>query len=111
MSNEKTLHSIKEVNDFITANKLAFLYVTMPSCSVCHGLKPQITKMLKQYPEIKMGVVDASEVEQIRGQFSIFTAPVLILLIDNKEYLREARIVHTQLLDEKLARIYKNVVG
>lgn len=110
MSSYEHLHSIDEVNKFIESNKLAFLYVTMPNCSVCHGLKPQIESMLKKYPHIKMGNIDANEVEQIRGQFSIFTAPVLILFIDSKEYLREARIVHTQLLDEKIRRIYENVV-
>lgn len=110
MEDNHNLRSIEHVNNFMTNNKLAFLYVTMPGCSVCYGLKPQIEQMLQQYPEIKLGVVDASEVEQVRGQFTIFTAPVLILFIDGKEYLREARIVHTQLLDEKLARIYENVI-
>lgn len=110
MNMKVTLHSIGEVNSFIESNKLAFLYVTMPNCSVCYGLMPQIEEIINRYPKIKMGVVDASEVEQIRGQFTIFTAPVLILFIDGKEHLREARIVHTKLLDEKLAYIYKNVV-
>src|SRR5699024_7332966 len=101
------LQSIEAVEQFIQKNELAFLYVTMPNCSVCHGLLPQIEALLKKYPEINMGVVDASVVEKVKVKFSIFTAPVLILFIDGKEYLREARIVHTQLLDEKINRIYE----
>lgn len=106
----KNLNSIDEVNEFIQNNKLALLYVTMPNCSVCHGLKPQIEELMKKYPKIMIGEVDASNVEKVRGQFTIFTAPVLILFIDGKEYLREARIIHTELLDEKIERLYKNVV-
>jgi|SRR5699024_9242429 len=104
------LHSIEEVNNFIKNNELAFLYVTMPSCSVCQGLRPQIESMLEQYPHIKMGLIDASIVEEVRGKFSIFTAPVLLLFINGREYIREARIVHTQVLDKKINRLYKNVV-
>lgn len=110
MSNSRDLYSIEDVNKFIESHMLALLYITMPQCSVCHGLKPQIETMLETYPRIKMGTVDASRVEQVRGQFSIFTAPVLILFVDGKEHIREARIVHTQLLDEKIKRIYDYVV-
>lgn len=111
MSPKTNLSSIDQVNEFIQHHQLAILYVTMPGCSVCDGLRPQIEDMMEKYPQIEMGEVDASEVEQVRGQFTIFTAPVLILFVNGKEHLREARIIHTQLLDEKIKRIYDNVVG
>lgn len=111
LSTFKDLHSLVEINQFIEENELAFLYFTTPTCSVCHGLKPQIEEMLKQYPEIKKANIDASEVREAAGQFSVFAAPVLLLFVGGKEYIREARIVHTQQLNEKIARIYENVVG
>lgn len=110
MSEHKNLQSVDEVNEFIQNHKLTLLYITMPQCSVCHGLRPQIQELIQDYPKIKMNEVDANQVEQVRGQFSVFTAPVLILFVNGKEYLREARIVHTQLLDQKISRIYKKVV-
>lgn len=105
------LTSLDEIYKFIAENDLAFLYFTTPNCSVCQGLKPLIAEMLQQYPEIKTAQIDASQVREAAGQFSVFTAPVLILFVYGKEYIREARIVHTAQLNERIAKIYENVVG
>lgn len=109
MINEQ-LNTLDKVNEFINEQQLALLYVTMPQCSVCDGLRPQIKTLIEKYPHIHFGEVDASHVEKIKGQFSIFTAPVVILFLNGKEYLREARIIHTRLLEEKINRIYDHVV-
>lgn len=107
----KDLTTLEEVNDFVAEHELAFLYFTTPACSVCHGLQPQIAKMLEQYPEIKSAHIDSSVVPEAAGQYSVFTAPVLLLFVAGKEYIREARIVHTEQLNTQFSRIYENVVG
>lgn len=104
-------NSLEEIEQFIEENELAFLYFTTPNCSVCHGLQPQIEKILAQYPKIQARHVDASVVTEAAGRFTVFASPVLLLFVAGREYIREARIVHTQQLDEKIARIYENVVG
>lgn len=101
--------SLNEVERLIDESPLAFLYITLPNCSVCHGLQPQIEAMLSGYPKINARHVDASKVPEIAGRLNIFTAPVLLLFVDGKEYIREARFVQTALLDEKIARIYGNM--
>lgn len=95
MSKFKSLSSLEEVNNFIDQNQLAFLYFTTSNCSVCHGLQPQIEEMMANYPKINAKHIDASLVPEAAGQFSVFTAPVLLPFVEGKEYLREARIVHT----------------
>lgn len=107
----KDLTTLEQVNEFVEHNELAFLYFTTPSCSVCHGLQPQIEKMLQQYPEIKAAHIDSTVVPEAAGQYSVFAAPVLLLFVDGKEYIREARIVHTEQLNAQFSRIYENVVG
>lgn len=109
MTNFMELKSMEEMEAFIHEHDLAFLYITMPNCSVCHGLKPQIETMLSKYPNIHTSTVDAHEVKEVAGRFNIFTAPVLLLFVHGKEYIREARIVQTKRLDEKISRIYNNV--
>ena len=104
------LNSIEMVNGFIQDHPLAFLYISTPHCSVCHALLPQVQSMLNRYTKIKLGHVDANAVKEVAGQFSVFTAPVLLFYVDGKEYIREARIVHMQLLDEKLNKIYTNLM-
>jgi len=110
MSTFTTCHSIDEIEQFIASNQLSFLYISQQNCSVCHGLEPQIKQLLENYPNIVARKVDASEVPEVAGKFSVFTAPVLLLFVYGKEYIREARFVQTAKLDEKLARIYENVI-
>lgn len=103
------LQSISMVNQFIEDHKLSLLFVSRPNCSVCHGLFPQVKELMVKYPEIKLGHIDATEVEEVAGRFSIFTVPVILVLIKGKEYIREARIVHMDLFDQKINKLYKNV--
>jgi len=110
MSSFQPLTSIQETDEFIAQHDLAFIYITMPNCSVCHGLQPQVETILAAYPKIKSRTIDASVVTEIAGKFSIFTAPVLLLFVHGKEYIREARIVHTEAFEQKVARIYKNMI-
>lgn len=110
MKTYEDLISMKTIECFINENRLAFLYVSRPSCSVCHGLLPQVQDVLSNYPNIKMGHVNADEIKEVAGRFSIFTVPVLLFFVDGKEYIREARIVHMDRLAEKIGHIYKHVV-
>lgn len=104
------LTNIEMIDLFIAENELPFLYISRPHCSVCHALLPQVQERLESYPQIKLGHINADEVPEVAGKFSIFTIPVLLLFYEGKEYIREARIVHLDQLDEKINKLYKNVV-
>ncbi|WP_368653932.1 thioredoxin family protein [Ornithinibacillus sp. 4-3] len=104
------LHSIEAVTDFIHTHSLAFLYISQPNCSVCHGLLPQVQQLLEDYPAIQLAHIDATEVPEVASRFSIFTVPVLLLFFEEKEYIREARIVHLDLLDQKIDKLYQNII-
>ena len=105
------IKSTEAIDEFIQENTLAFIYISQPNCSVCHALMPQVQELMVSYPEIKMAQINAAEVEAVAGRLSIFTVPVLLLFVDGKEYLREARIVHMDLFEDKINKIYRNVVG
>ena len=106
----KQLTSMIDIDQFIEQNQLSFIYISKPGCSVCHGLLPQVQSLMEKYPKIQLGHVDADDVEAVAGRFSIFTVPVLLLFVDGKEYVREARIVHMDQFDEKINKIYENIV-
>ena len=102
---------MEAIDHFIEQHDLSFIYISRPDCSVCHGLLPQVQALMEKYPEIHIAQVNAEEVEAIAGRFSIFTVPVLLLFVEGKEYIREARIVHMDQFDEKINKIYKNITN
>ncbi len=103
------LKSISHIDGFIEENQLAFLYISRNNCSVCHALLPQVKELMNKFPDIQPAHIVADNVEEVAGRFSIFTVPVLLLFVEGKEYVREARIVHLDLLDDKIQRIYENL--
>lgn len=111
MKEFEQLTSVESANDFIKRHQLSFLYITITGCSVCHALQPQVQRLLTKYPDIQLATINAQEVPEVAGSFSVFTAPVLLLYVEGKEYIREARIVHLDLLDEKIRKIYDLVTG
>lgn len=105
------LISLEMVDTFIQNSELSFIYISKNNCSVCHGLLPQVQALMEKYPNIRLGHVNVDTVEEIVGRFNIFTVPVLLLFVNGKEYIREARIVHMDLFEQKIDKIYENVVG
>lgn len=110
MNEFKTLLTIGQVEDFIQKGKLSFLYISRTNCGVCHALLPQVKEVMTNFPLIELGYVNADDVEEIAGFLSIFTVPVLVLFVDGKEYLREARFVPIGPFTEKIAKIYEGYV-
>lgn len=111
MTEFKNLSTIEEIDAFIQKNQLSFIHISRPDCSVCHGLLPQVRKLMENYPQIKLGHINVDEIMEVTEKLSVFTVPVLLLFVEGKEYIREARIVHLDLLKAKIHTIYQNVVG
>lgn len=103
------LTSLTLVEEFIKDHQLSFLYVSRTNCGVCHALLPQLKSLLEEFPFIQLGYINADDVEEIAGRFSIFTVPALLLFVDGKEMIREARFVHMQALQEKISKIYNMI--
>ncbi|MCE0741934.1 MULTISPECIES: thioredoxin family protein [Bacillus] len=101
------LHSLDSMENFIKQHQFSFLYISRPGCTVCHAVLPQLRILLEQFPNIKLGHINADDVEEVAGRFSVFTVPVLLLFIDGTEFLREARFVHFEQLEERLKRVYQ----
>ncbi|WP_077604007.1 thioredoxin family protein [Oceanobacillus sojae] len=92
--------------EFLQNHALSFLFVSRPDCSVCHAVLPKLRELLDNYPQIHLGHIDASKVEEVAEKFLIFTVPIMLLMIEGKEYIREDRFVRFDQLEEKLDQIY-----
>ncbi|UQZ33427.1 thiol reductase thioredoxin [Paenibacillus sp. PK3_47] len=101
------LTSIQEVEVFLQRHELSFLYISKPNCSICHALLPKLKEFLSHYPLICLGHIDASTVEEVAGHFMILSAPMMLVFIEQKEYLREDRFVRFEELKRKLDQLYE----
>ncbi|AFS70683.1 MULTISPECIES: thioredoxin family protein [Exiguobacterium] len=101
----RELKSIESVRAFYLGQPASFLYISSPDCAVCASLFPQIEPILANHPEFQAGRVDLGDVPQIVGEFSVFTAPTLLLFVNGKEVHREARIVPIEPFKRKMEQI------
>ncbi len=102
----KVLNSVEDVDRFIRDNKIAILYFSSKACLVCTELLPKIEEMLKKYTKINSAKVEVDELQSVVGEFSIFTLPCILLFIEGKETIREARFISVIELEKELQRFY-----
>lgn len=100
------LESLESIDKFIIENKVSLLYFSSQNCGVCVALFPKIKDLLKNYTKIVYAKVDIDEVQLAVGRYSVFTAPTLIMFINNKEILRQSRFISIIELQEKIERFY-----
>lgn len=86
------IKTMEELNQMVSEKELVLLYVSSPNCSVCMADKPRAIALANELavPMVEANAVDAPE---IRGQFNLFTAPVIILFLKGREIYRAARII------------------
>ena len=97
--------TLEEAKIGIEQNRLYFLYLYGTNCSVCHALLPQVEEVLENFPQIKREKLNVHEIPEAAGAFSVFTIPVLLLYVEGKETIREARFVNIESLRSSLQRI------
>lgn len=101
------LKSIEEIDNFISKARFALLYFSSDSCGVCASLFPKIEVLLKEYPAIELAKADIGQVPAVAGAYSIFTIPAILVFMDGKEIIREARHISVELLKERIERYYE----
>lgn len=103
----KQVKSIDEITTLIASNSFCLIYVSRKDCSVCHSLLPQIDHVLKQFPAVKAIHVDADIVPEVASEFTIFTVPALLVFVNQKEVIRQARFIPIKQLRTQLNKVNK----
>jgi len=102
----KQLNTLDEMDEFIKNNTIAMLYFTSEGCNVCGGLLPKIEEMLIKFPKIVISKVLVDKFLEAAGQYSIFTLPGILIYIQGKEVIREARFISVEMLQTTIERYY-----
>lgn len=94
------------IEEAINNNEIVLVYFGTQTCSVCVDMKPKVMEILKGYPKIKSIYVDLEKSHNIAVSYNVFTIPGIIMFIEGKETIREARHISMQELDAKIERYY-----
>lgn len=104
---------MKELNDkeiiekLIKDYEMVLLYFGSESCNVCISLKPKVRELLKSFPKIKSTEIDVEKQLALSAQYNIFTIPAVILFVEGKEIVREARHISIDDISNKIERYYE----
>ncbi|MCK0160763.1 thioredoxin family protein [Allomuricauda sp. F6463D] len=81
-------------------------FFTGKTCGVCKVLKPKLLEAVEEnFPNVSIRVVDVEEETELAGQSMVFTLPVVIIKVDNREMARFARSFAVYEVMDKLKRL------
>lgn len=100
----KEINSFEEWLEVSAYQKRLLLFVKTDNCSVCEGLFPQVAALQTDY-SLPFYKVNIAKTPEVAGQLSLFTAPVVLLFNEGKEYTRFARFVRIDGLKKRLAEL------
>ena len=101
-----TLRNIDEIKSLVLNSKIALLYISSESCNVCKVIYPRLVDMLESYPEVKAVRTDILELPLLSGEYNVFTIPCVLVFVEGKEIVREARFINLDYLNEQIDRYY-----
>lgn len=101
-----TLCTRDSIEKLIETGDMVLLYFSSKTCGVCTVIKPRVEEMLDKYPNINAVYIDVEASRDIAVQYSIFTIPGILLFVDGKESIREARYINIKEIDTKISRYY-----
>jgi thioredoxin-like negative regulator of GroEL len=105
------LYTKDMIEELIDKNEMVLLYFGSDTCSVCVSMKPKVREILKYYPNIKSAEIDTEKQLELAAHFNAFTIPVILLFIEGKEIIREARHVSMEDINNKISRYYELFYG
>jgi thioredoxin-like negative regulator of GroEL len=94
------------IEQLINCNEMVLIYFGSEDCGVCKAMKPKVEEILKAYPKIKSLQVNVEKSLEVSAAYNVFTIPVILLFIEGKEVIREARHISIQEVDSKIERYY-----
>jgi thioredoxin-like negative regulator of GroEL len=107
MSLDIQIKSVEEINSILENEKATIVYFTSPKCNVCKTLRPKIMEIMsEEFPEMGRYFVDIAETQDVPAQFTVFTAPTIIVFLDGREFSRKSRAMSPAQLVEEIRRPY-----
>lgn len=87
------------MENLIKNNPISIIYFSGSTCGACNVIREKVLHVIRDYKEIKFLEINALENRELAAQNDIFSLPILILFINEKETLRVGR--HFDILEFK----------
>lgn len=100
------LDSKEALEELIHENEIVLVYFGGNACNVCNDLKPKVKEILERYPKAKSAYIDVGKSKNIGISYGFFTIPAILLFVEGKETIREARHISIQDIEAKISRYY-----
>lgn len=99
------IFTLEEMESKIREDRMVLFFISRPECGVCGVLQRKVEVLTSPFKNLQTYYINLNSDESIAGQFSIFTIPAVLLYIDGKEYVREARYISMDLLEKSIRRV------
>lgn len=98
----KKATALFEIQQHLTENRFAVLYVQAPNCGVCTVFHKQVSALLDTLPDILGIETNIANVPEIASAYHVLTAPAVLFFVENKEIWRSARFIDMKNLQSVL---------
>lgn len=85
----------------------AILFFQNTSCSVCGPLYDKLMQLTIEYfPKLSVLKIDIAAHPEYRAKYKVFSSPLIVLLLDGKEYFRFGGSISIYELKSRIGRLY-----
>lgn len=97
-----------KIRKLIETEKGLLLYFFSDDCAPCMALRPKIKELFAtEFPEIRLMLLNASELPETAAGLGVFSSPTLIIFLDGSEFRRYGRNVSLAEIARDLERPYR----
>lgn len=100
------INNSSTIESLINNKGIQLFYFYSDSCGVCHVIKNFLESEIKQLNRMARYKIFINDNIEEYSRFNIFTLPVILVYIDGKEYIREARNISLRDLYIDIERLY-----
>jgi thiol-disulfide isomerase/thioredoxin len=88
---------------------MAVIYFTGSTCGACKIIKIKIEDILRRFPKINSGEINAEKHLDLAAKYNIFSVPVFLLYLQGKESIRLGRNLDLLELEANIKRYYEMI--
>jgi len=85
----------------------AILFFKNDACCVCGPLCDKLEKLVtKEFPRLQFKIINIEENPAFRAAYNVFSSPIIVLLLEGKEFLRFGGNTSIIEIKQKIGRLY-----